>query len=198
MAFAALIPERKERPPAQQFDVGTYKGHDDLSSLDDLLKGRNEVWWRRIWVVIISNPNSWVSDEVCLSHSRNYIKRVPKKIRLFATALMETMSSMWRQLTLLGGKHMARLRWTLHFFCFDMISEYFRFTNQQTNWLVSGTCSLFWGLSYCRFWPGGSKEAHSNNATGWSGLSTLWEDLPQLLSGLLQGLFIQVDLVEAY
>lgn len=48
MAIAALVPARGDRPPKELFDVGTYKGHDDLSSLDDLLKGRNAVWWRRI------------------------------------------------------------------------------------------------------------------------------------------------------
>ena len=46
MAIASLIPKRGCRSSPHAFTLGSYVGDDEWGSLDDLLKGRSEAWWR--------------------------------------------------------------------------------------------------------------------------------------------------------
>ncbi len=48
VAIGALIPELGLRPLPNEFSLGSYEGDDSLGSLDDLLKGRAQTWWRKL------------------------------------------------------------------------------------------------------------------------------------------------------
>lgn len=47
MAVAALVPRRGDRPETNEIDLESYNGSDHLGSLDDLIKGRADAWWRQ-------------------------------------------------------------------------------------------------------------------------------------------------------